>query len=451
MNTSRASKRERWAWYLYDFGNSAYAAVILLAVYAAYFKDGVVGGPEGSRLWGLAVGAAMLIVALLSPWAGAVADFSGSKKRFLFVFTGMAVIFTGALFFVKEGNILLGMGLFIAAEVGYRSAQVFYNGLLPEIAAPEELGHVSGNGWAIGSFGGIVCLLIVLPLIALTEGTLMVRVSFVITAVFFALATIPLFTRLREKAQPNPLPPGQTYLKIGLRRLMTTFRQARQYRELIKFMVAYVIYNDGIMMTLNFSAIIGVVLYGMSQNELIIFMIIVQVTSVIGAYAFGQVVDRWRSKRAIALSLALMLVAVLLLLVNDTKAGFFAIGGLAGFALTGTQSVSRTMVSYLSPPGQSAEFYGLYSVAGRASSFIGPAVYGILAAEAALWFAGQGQAALVAEQMGHRVALLSIVAFLVVGLGVLMFVHEERGHRAARAAARPRIGGETAPELAGGD
>ncbi|MBN2469568.1 MAG: MFS transporter [Anaerolineae bacterium] len=451
MTNLRASKRERWAWYLYDFGNSAYAAVILLAVYAAYFKDGVVGGPEGSRLWGIAVGAAMFIVALLSPWAGAVADFSGSKKRFLFVFTGMAVIFSGALFFVREGNILLGMGLFIAAEVGYRSAQVFYNGLLPEIAGPEDLGRVSGNGWAIGSFGGIVCLLIVLPLIALTEGTLMVRVSFVITAVFFALATIPLFTGLREKAQPNPLPPGQTYLKIGLRRLATTFRQARQYRELIKFMIAYVIYNDGIMMTLNFSAIIGMVLYGMNQNELIIFMIIVQVTSVIGAFAFGHVVDRWRSKRAIALSLALMVVAVLLLMVNDTKAGFFAIGGLAGFALTGTQSVSRTMVSYLSPPGQSAEFYGLYSVAGRASSFIGPAVYGTLAAEAALWFAGQGQAALVAEQLGHRVALFSIVAFLVVGLGVLMFVHEERGHRAAHAAARPRIGGEAAPEPVGGD
>ena len=449
MNKSRATRRERWSWYLYDFGNSAYAAVILLAVYSAYFKDGVVGGPEGSRLWGLAIGAAMLVVALLSPWAGAVADFSGSKKRFLFFFTGMAVIFTGALFFVRQGDILLGMGLFIAAEIGYRSAQVFYNGLLPEIAGPDEMGHVSGNGWAIGSLGGIVCLLIVLPLIALTEGTLMVRVSFVITAVFFALAALPVFLGLKEKARANPLPPGQTYLKIGFTRLAATFRQARQYREFLKFMMAFIIYNDGIIMALNFSAIIGMVLFGLTQNELIIFMIIVQVTSVIGAFAFGQIVDRWRSKPAIVLSLVLMIAAVVLLMVNQSKTGFYLIGALAGFALTGTQSVSRTLVSYLSPPGQSAEFFGLYSVAGRASSFIGPTVYGVLAAEAAIWFAGQGQAALVAEQMGHRVALMSIVAFLGVGLAILLSVREEAGHRAAQEAARANGLPLVAPEPVG--
>lgn len=435
MNKSRTTRRERWSWYLYDFGSSAYAAVILLAVYSAYFQDGVVGGPEGTRLWGIAVGAAMLVVALLSPWAGAVADFSGSKKRFLFFFTGMAVVFTAALFFVQEGNIFLGMGLFIAAEIGYRSSQVFYNGLLPEIAAPHEMGHVSGNGWAIGSLGGIVCLLVVLPLIALTEGTLMVRVSFVITALFFALASLPVFLNLKEKARPRQIPPGDTYLKVGFERLAATFRHARQYREFIKFMVAFIIYNDGIMMTLNFSAIIGVVLYGITQNELIIFMIIVQVTSVIGAFVFGQIVDRWRNKPAIMLSLALMLAAVLLLFVNESKTGFFVIGALAGFALTGTQSVSRTMVSYLSPPGQSAEFFGLYSVAGRASSFVGPTIYGTIAAEAAILFMNRGETAVLAEQLGHRAALFSIVAFLVVGLVLLLFVREERGHRAALEAA----------------
>ncbi|MEJ2448227.1 MAG: MFS transporter, partial [Anaerolineales bacterium] len=159
------SNREHIAWYLYDFGNSAYAAVILLAVYSAYFKGTVVGGAEGSRYWGIAVGIAMLIVAITSPILGTLADFTASKKRFLLIFSIITWVFTALLFFVQKGDIFIGMLFFVIAEVGYRSGQVFYNSLLPEIATPEEMGRVSGNGWAIGSFGGILCLIILLPLI----------------------------------------------------------------------------------------------------------------------------------------------------------------------------------------------------------------------------------------------------------------------------------------------
>ncbi len=128
---SPSTRRERWAWYLYDFGNSAYAAVVLLAIYSAYFQGKVVGGAEGSRLWGLAVGIAMLAVAVTSPVLGAIADFSGVKKRFLLIYTTVSVVFTAALFFVKPGNVLTGVLFFILAEIGYRGAQVFYNALLP--------------------------------------------------------------------------------------------------------------------------------------------------------------------------------------------------------------------------------------------------------------------------------------------------------------------------------
>ncbi len=134
-----ATRRERWAWYLYDFGNSAYAAVVILAVYSAYFKGTVVGGAEGSRLWGLSVGIAMLVVAVISPFLGTLADFSGTKKRFLFAFTAISVVFTALLFFVGKGNVFTGMLFFILAEIGYRGAQVFYNSLLPEITGPEDM------------------------------------------------------------------------------------------------------------------------------------------------------------------------------------------------------------------------------------------------------------------------------------------------------------------------
>lgn len=425
-------RRDRLAWYLYDFGNSAYAAVVLLAVYSAYFQDRVVGGAEGSRLWGISVGIAMLVVAVSSPVLGAIADFAGSKKRFLFFFTTVACVFTGMLFFVGEGNIFLGMLFFILAEIGYRSAQVFYNGLLPEIADDADMGRVSGYGWAIGSAGGIVCLFIVLPLIVLIGGTLIVRISLVITAVFFAVSAIPIFRWLPERAQSQPLPPNETYLSIGFKRLWATAKKARHFREFLKFMGAFIVFNDGILMALNFSAIIGQVMFDMEQEQLITFVIVVQVTSVIGAYVFGVLADRWSSKSSLVVSLLIMIGAVITLYFTQSATGFYLVGAAAGFALTGTQSVSRTMIGQLSPPGHSAEFYGLYAVAGRASSFIGPAVFGILAVEATDWYAKNGENAVTAEQLGHRIAILSIVAFLVVGLFLLSFVNEHTGRQAAR-------------------
>ncbi|MEW5829054.1 MAG: MFS transporter, partial [Chloroflexota bacterium] len=200
-----ARNREHRAWYLYDFGNSAYAAVVVLAVYSAYFKGAVVGGAEGTRLWGISVGIAMLVSAVISPVLGAIADHSASKKKFLFVFSALSWVFTALLFFVTQGDVFTGMLFYILAEIGYRAGQVFYNGLLPEIAAPDEMGRVSSTGWAVGSMGGIVCLLIVLPIILLfgENSDVPVRLSMVITAAFFGLLTIPAFLWIRERATPQ--------------------------------------------------------------------------------------------------------------------------------------------------------------------------------------------------------------------------------------------------------
>ena len=428
-----STRRERWAWYLYDFGNSAYAAVVLLAVYSAYFKGTVVGGAHGSRLWGIAVGIAMLTVAVTAPVLGAIADFSGSKKRFLLFYTGINVIFCSLLFFVTEGDWFLGMLFFILAEIGYRSAQVFYNSLLPEIASPEDMGRVSGNGWAIGSFGGILCLLIVLIPIVLTDSNpLVVRLSLVFTAVYFTLSTLPLLFWLRERAQPQELPDGDGYISLAFKRLGNTLREVKTFREFLKFMVAFLIYNDGILMVMDFAAILGAVLYGMEQQELIIFMIIVQITSVAGAYLFGLIANDFSGKRALVISLLLMVVPVVWLYFSYSKLEFYFLGGLAGFALTGVQSVSRTMVGTFAPRGKSAEFYGFFAVTGRTSSFIGPTIFGLLAASASEWYmATQGLTAAAAEEAGHRIALFSIVAFLLVGLILLLTVNERKGRAAA--------------------
>jgi UMF1 family MFS transporter len=431
---SVVNRRERWGWYLYDFGNSAYAAVVLLAVYSIYFQGEVVGGAEGSRLWGISLGIAMLVVFLTMPILGAIADFSGAKKRILAFYTAITCIFTAALFFVQKGDIVAGMVLFILAEIGYRSGQVFYNGLLPEIAAPHEIGRVSGNGWAIGSVGGILCLLIVLPIIVLVGGTFTVRLSLAITGVFFAVSAAPLFLLVRERAPRRALPPGENYVTLGFGRLARTVRKMRHYREFAKFLLAFIVFNIGIIIALDYAGIIGSVLYGFNQTQLILMMILVQVTSVAGAFLMGLVTDRSGSKNALFLSIAAMAVAALGIYLTNSSASFYVLAAIAGFALTGVQSVSRTMVGQLSPAGKSGEFYGLFAAANQVSAFIGPVLFGGLVFRLSQHYQSLGEMETFADQLGHRTAVLVIVVFLIAGATMLWRVNEQAGRRAAAVA-----------------
>jgi UMF1 family MFS transporter len=426
-------KKEQWAWYLFDFGNSAYAAVVLLAIYATYFQDEVVGGSEGSAKWGLSVGIAMLVVAIIAPILGTIADFSGRKKQFLLFMSSISIVFTAALFFVQKGDVVMGMTFFILAEIGYRGGQVFYNSLLPEIADQDEIGTVSGKGWAIGSVGGILCLIIVLALILLIGGDFIIRLSFVVTAIFFALSTLPLIFWIKEKAEPQQLKTGENYFSMAIERLKVTFASVRDYKEFLKFMLAFLIYNDGILMALDFAAILGLVLFGLEGENLIIFMIIVQVTSIAGAYIYGVIGERYGFKRGLIQSLLLMIAAVIAIYFNTTLTGYFVIGAIAGFALTAVQSLSRTMIGAFAPPGKSAEFYGFFAVVGRTSSFIGPFVFGVLAHELTKYYqASRGLPEQLAEQLGHKQAIISIIVFLAVGLVLLLQVNEKEGRKIAQ-------------------
>jgi UMF1 family MFS transporter len=427
-----STRRERVAWYLYDFGNSAYASVVLLAVYSAYFQKTVVGGAEGSRLWGMTISVAMILVAIAAPIMGAIADYSGAKKKFLFFFTALSVLFTALLFFTQKGTIALAIICFLIAEIGYRAAQVFYDALLPEIAAPEEMGRIAGTGWAIGSSGGIAILLLILPPILLTKSNLLVvRGSLIATAIFFALASIPIFLWLSERAQPQTLPPGENYISIAFKQLRETIKAARGFNEFLKFMLAYLIYNEGVIIALDFAAILGAVLFDLKQTGLIIFFILVQATNVLGALLFGNLQDRFGGKRSLTLSIMLMVACILALYFAQNQTHFFIIGAFVGVAMAGVQSVSRAMVATFSPPGKSGEFFGFFALTGRTSSFIGPAVFGWLAAELTLWYQSQGQNITLAEQSGHRLAVLSIAVFLIVGWALMLWVNEKKAREAA--------------------
>ncbi len=417
----KATRKSRWSWYFYDFGNSAYASVVLLAVYSAYFKNAVVGGAEGTRLWGISVGIAAILVALISPILGTIADFTKAKKKFLMIFTAIAIVFTAMLFFVREGDVLTGMLFFILAEIGYRAAQVFYDALLTDVSTPESIGFVSGKGWAVGMIGGIIALLIVLLPIQLI-GNEVIPFAFLITAAFYLASSIPTFLWVEERHLPEEIPAGETTISLAFKKLAQTFRDVKNYKEFIKYMVAFLIYNDGIMMLMDFAAIIGATLYGMEQLQLIILVIILQIAGTFGALLFGSISDKKSSKQAIILSLIILIISITGLFFIEDITWFFVIGAFAGFSLSGAQAVSRTMVSQLAPAAKTAEFYGFLSVAGRTSTFVGPLVFGTISYRANNWYLKQGIDALTAEQNGLLWAIGSIIAFLLIGMLFLLLV-----------------------------
>lgn len=418
------SKRAVWSWYLYDFGNSAYAAVILLAVFSKYFVEVVAKGTAlpGTTLWNYAVMIAAVIVAVLSPILGTIADFSRAKKKFLFVFTMMAVVFTGLLFFVGEGDVLPAMVFFILAETGYRAAQVFYDALLVDVSTPQNIGRISGNGWAMGMLGGIVCLILVLLPIQLIGGQLMVRLAFLITAVFFLIFAIPTLLWVRQISEPEPRPRGVSTISMAFQKLGETFRDVKRYKEFVKYAIAFLIYNDGIMMLMDNAALVAAILYGFATSELIVLIIILQVAGAAGSFLFGWISNKYSSKQAITYSLVMLMAVIGCLYLTDSKTAFYFIGALAGFSLSGVQAVSRTMVSQLSPKSKTAEFYGFLSVAGRTSTAVGPFVFGSTFALALKWYLERGVAGQAANANAMYWALGTVLAFLAAGLVVLMTV-----------------------------
>ena len=415
------TRRSRWSWYFYDFGNSAYASVILLAVFSAYFKNVVVGGAEGTRLWGLAVGIAAIIVAVMSPILGSIADYVKSKKTFLILFTALSVVFTALLFFVRKGDVVTGMIFFILAEIGYRAAQVFYDALLTSVSTPENIGSVSGKGWAIGMLGGIAALLVVLVPIQLV-GNSVIPYAFLITAVFYLASSIPMFLWVKEIHEEPVEQKEKGYIRVAFERLLHTFRSIKSYKEFLKYTVAFLIYNDGIMMLMDFAAIIGATLYGMTQIQLILFVIVIQMSGSVGALLFGKIADRLSSKDAVVISLSMLICCIAALLFADKLFWFFVIGFFAGFSLSGAQAVSRSMVSQFAPPEKTTEFYGFLSVAGRTSTFVGPLVFGTISYRMHNYYANHGVDAVLSEQYGLLWAIGSILLFLVVGLLLLLLV-----------------------------
>jgi UMF1 family MFS transporter len=429
-NLPPAGRREILAWAMYDFANSGYTTVVLTAIFNAYFVGVVAGNGQDSDgratlLWSVAMAITNALVLLTAPVIGAIADFRAAKKRFLAASTVGCVLFTAALGFVGRGDIVTGMTFAVLSAFMFATGENLIASFLTEIAAADDMGKVSGYGWSLGYLGGMAVLAVCLAYIQWAEGqgqaaTDFVPVTMWITAAAFALAALPTFLVLRERARPTPLPGGEHYLVIGFKRLRDTLTHARRHRDLFRFLITLAVYYSGINTVVVLAAVYAQEAMGFSFRDTIVLILVVNVTAALGAFAFGLIQDRLGSVPTLAATLCVWIVALVLAYFTESRAAFWVAANLIGIALGSSQSAGRALVGVFSPPARTAEFFGLWGFAGKSAAIVGPMTYGIIT------YLSAGN---------HRLALLATSVFFVAGLALLLTVNERRGREAVGAQA----------------
>jgi UMF1 family MFS transporter len=350
----------------------------------------------------------MLLTAIIGPLLGSIADATGRKKFFLALFTGACVASTAGLFFTGEGTLALAVILVIIANMGFEGGTIFYDALLPEIASEEYYARVSAYGFAMGYIGSLVVLGAIMPILAGEPSQLEVRSTFLIAAGFFGLFSLPLFRMVPESRTADV----QKSISIaeGYRRLFQTVTHLRQYRSIIRFLLAYFVYNDSILTVIFFSSLFASTVLKMSTTELIIFFMVVQISGLIGSLLFGQITNRIGARRVIIITLLIWIGVVVWAYTVETSAQFFMVGTLAGIGLGSSQSTSRAMMALLTPYEKKTEFFGFYDgFFGKASAIIGPLVFGE-----------------VADAYGLRPAMLVLGIMFLAGIALMLRVPDVR-------------------------
>ena len=415
------SGREVWAWAMYDFANSGYTTVVITAIFNAYFVSVVAGNaPWATFAWTAALSVSYVLILLSAPLVGAYADARAAKKRLLLLSTIGCVLGTIGLAFAGPGSLAIVVTFLVISNFCFGSGENLIAAFLPELADEDALGKVSGWGWGLGYLGGLLSLGACLGYITWARGqghtaADFVPVTMLITAGLFAVASVPTFMFLRERAAPSHEPAGHN-IRAAYARVLDTVRHARQYRDMRRFMLCIVFFQAGIHAVITLAAIYAEQAMGFTTTETIKLIFIVNITAAIGALIFGHVQDRVGHVRAIAATLIGWMVMILLAWRAEGQTLFWIAANIAGLCLGASQSASRALVGYLAPPARHAEFFGLWGLAVKLSSIVGPITYG-----AVTWISGGD----------HRLAILITGGWFVVGLAILAGVDTERGRRAA--------------------
>ena len=415
-----AGRRAIIAWCFYDWANSAFPQTITTFVFATYFATEVAENPTlGASQWAWAVAVSGIVVALLGPPSGAIADASGRRKPWIFVLTLLCVAACYVLWYVRPttADVLLALIVFAVASVAFELATIFYNAMLPEITPRALIGRVSGWGWGLGYAGGLVCLLIILFGFVDTESPLFgldkskaehVRVVGPIAAIWYALFALPLFLftpDLRSKG----IGPAQA-VRDGLQMLVRSLRRIRAYANIARYLLARMIYTDGLNTLFAVGGIFAVEAFGLELEEVLKFGIVIAATAGLGAAAFAWVDDWIGAKRTVLIALAGLIVIGAALLIVRTQLWFWILAPILGIFFGPAQAASRSLMARLAPPELRTEMFGLYAFSGKSTAFVGPFIYGVFTY-------GFGSS---------RAGMATVLVFLLVGAALLLTVREPR-------------------------
>jgi MFS transporter, UMF1 family len=421
-------RRELRAWAMYDWANSAFQTTIVAAVFPIYFHKVAAFGlapAEATSRFAWATTIAILIVAIVAPLLGAIADYAAMKKKLLAVFLGIGVVATLAMYWIESGDWKFALVLFVVGNVGVAGSIVFYESLLPHLVREGELDRVSSAGYAVGYLGGGALLAVNLLMIqkpalfGIPDAGVGTRLSLASVGVWWLVFSIPLFRSVPEPArrvEADEKPRGNA-LTSGASRLVETFRELRRYRQAFLLLVAFLLYNDGIQTIVRMATTYGAEL-NIDDSAMILALLITQFIGVPFAFLFGSIAGKIGAKRAVFAGLAVYAGITILGYYMKNATEFLALAVLVGMVQGGTQALSRSLFASMIPRHKSSEFFAFFGVFERYAGILGPAVF-----------------AWVVEHSGtSRNAILSVILFFVIGAAILMFVDVDEGRRAARAA-----------------
>ena len=410
------------SWSLYDWANSAFATTVMAGFFPVFFKSYWSAGADvtaSSFRLGLGNSIAGIVIMLLAPLLGAIADKGGARKKFLLFFTVMGVVMTAGLYFVHKGAWELAVLLYVAASIGFNGGNVFYDALIMVVAPSNKLDVVSALGFALGYLGGgllfafNVAMTLWPSAFGLADAAQAVQVSFIMVAVWWAVFSIPVMVFVKE---PRMARDHRTLdlIKDGFRQLRITFHEIRRLRMLFAFLIAYWCYIDAVDTIIRMAVDYGLSLGFQAQN-LIVALLITQVVGFPAALVFGKLGERLGAKTGIFIAIAFYIAITLWAMRMDRVAEFYVLAAAIGLVQGGIQSLSRSLYASMIPADKSAEFFGFYNMLGKFATVLGPVLMGA-----------------VGVLTGNpRLSLLAVVALLVVGAVILHFVDVAEGRRAS--------------------
>ncbi|GMQ82564.1 MAG: MFS transporter [Rhodothermia bacterium] len=422
MSRGRAEtvdKKTVRSWIFYDFANSSFTTIIVTFIYARYFSEVIASEGNGLSQWGFAISVSAVIIAIISPFLGVMADSGGHRKRFLFISTVISIAGSVVMFFPLPGEVFFALATFVVANVAFEMANVFYNAYLPDIAPLDKIGQISGNGWAVGYLGGLLCLIVgyyifvapeTPPFGLSAESGSNVRATTLLVAAWFALFSIPMFLWVRDEKIENP-PPMAQLLKAAGSELVDTFREIRRFKNAFRLLVARLFYNDGL---ITIFALVSIYAGNQFGIDPFVLGISLNVAAGAGAFAMGYVDDRIGGKKTILISIVGLSIASFVAVVTYEASLFWAALVLGALLAGPNQASSRSLFGRFVPDNRENEFFGFYAFSGKFTSFLGPTLVGWFT----IFFASE------------RVGFSSVIVLFVIGGVILLGVNEKEGMRA---------------------